>query len=279
MRTGFCLYFLPFVFNLFLVSSFFLSENLIAGDLDKYKIVHADAVSHGGVRQELSGNVVVEFGKIRLKASRMVYDSSKSELKAWGNVEIVDPSFKLFCSRLNYYIKKSEAVAWGDPRLIFIEEATDGKESKTILKGVQIRIFSKEQRVQVFEDVVLVKHKASSDESGAIEFRVQCESMESLRRVRRTTFKGKVMLETPTVGAASDKAIFDQLNSRFYLLGNSNAWNYSLSGDKVNSVEGGKIVYFLKEKKTVVIGNVMADVLPDVKTGERIIPLRIDEIK
>lgn len=256
-----------------------LVHPLSASEPDKYRIVQADAVSHGSVRQELSGNVIIEFGDIRLSAGRMVYNSAKKELKAWEDVKVIDPAFNLYCGRLNYSLKKNEAVAWGNPRLVFLEGKDQQKVSKTVLTGVQIWIFSKEQRVQVFEDVCISKYEAAgSDDRGAVEFRVRCTSMESLRRVRRTTFKGNVTLETPTVGATASKGIYDQLNSRFYLLGNSKAWNYSLSGDKVNSVEGDKIVYFLKEKKTVVIGNVVADVLPDVKTGERVIPHRVDNL-
>ena len=244
----------------------------------EYKIVHADAVSHGASRQELAGNVVVEFGDIRLSAGRMVYEPSKSQLQAWENVKIIDPSFSLYCSRLSYALKKGEAVAWGDPKLVFSEAKGQDMVARTVLTGVQIWIFSKEQRVQVFEDVVISRYEPSSDNSGNIEFRVQCESMEALRRVQRTTFKGSVILETPSVGAQSERAVYDQLNKRFYLLGNSKAWNYSLTGDRVNAVEGEKIVYFLKKKKTVVIGNVVADVKPDVKTGDRKIPARVDTL-
>lgn len=243
---------------------------------NNYKIIQADAVSHGASRQELSGNVIVEFGDIRLSAGRMVYTSLKRELNAWDEVKIIDPTFNLYCDRLNYSLQKNEAVAWGNPKLVFVE-GKEGKEiSKTVLTGVQIWIFTKEQRVQVFEDVCISKYGSSADDKAEVEFRVRCTSMESLRRVKRTTFKGEVSLETPTVGASAARGLFDQLNNRFYLLGDSKAWNYTLSGDKVNSVEGDKIVYFLKEKKTVVVGNVVADVLPDVKTGERVIPERID---
>lgn len=245
---------------------------LLANPENKYKIIKADAVSHGTSRQELSGNVVVEFGEIRLSAGRMVYTPAKKELNAWGDVKIIDPTFNLYCDRLNFSLGKNEAVAWGSPRLVFMEGKGNQKVSKTVLTGVQIWIFSKEQRVQVFEDVCISKYEASADDRAEVEFRVRCTSMEALRRVRRTTFKGQVRLETPTVGASSSRGIYDQLNNRFYLLGDSRAWNYSVSGEKVNSVEGDKIVYFLKEKKTVVIGNVVADVLPDVKTGERVIP-------
>jgi len=241
-----------------------------------FKVLHADAVSHGTNRQELVGNVIVEREGVRLQAGRMVYDTAAGVLDAWRDVEITDPSFRLTCTRLTFTTKEDEAVAWGDPTL-HQREDRDGHHFETTLTGVQIRLFTKDKRVQVLEDVVLTRTKVANDVR-VVELRVRCRSMDALSGAKRSTFQGGVAVVTPSVGASAERALYDQLADKFYLLGGAKAWNFDASGNKVNVIEGDKIVYFTKQKRTIVIGNVTADVEPDIKTGERAIPLQVSPV-
>ncbi len=241
-----------------------------------FKVLHADAVSHGDNRQELVGNVIIEREGIRLYAGRMVYTKSIGLLEAWRNVEIRDPSFNLKCARLTLKTKENEAVAWGNPLLTQKEKKND-KSNETTLTGVQVRIFSKEKRVQVLEDVVLTRYEIKGEKK-VVELRVRCRSMDALTAAKRSTFKGGITVETPQIGAGAERALYDQLSNKFYLIGAAKAWNFDSSGRKVNLIEGDKIVYFTREKRTVVIGNVTADVEPEIKTGERTIPVRMDPV-
>ena len=241
-----------------------------------FKVLHADAVSHGENRQELVGNVIIERDGIRLYAGRMVYTKDEGRLEAWRSVEIRDPSFNLKCSRLTLKTKENEAVAWGNPLLTQREDKSD-KRFETTLTGVQVRIFTKEKRVQVLEDVVLTRFEIKG-QNRKVELRVRCRSMDALTGAKRSTFKGGLSIETPQIGASAERALYDQMANKFYLIGVAKAWNFDSSGRKVNLIEGDKIVYFTKEKRTVVIGNVTADVEPEIKTGERNIPVRLDPV-
>jgi len=241
------------------------------------KIVSADTVRQERDAQELLGNVVLDRGGLRLSATRMRYSRKDGVLQAWDNVEIRDPEFVLLCDRLSFDIRNDEVVAWGAPRLIQREEKS-ARAFETELTGVQVRIFPKERRVQVLEQVVLSRYLLKQGKRNAVELRVRCRSLDLLSAARRSVFKGGVSIETPTIGATGDHALFDQLAGTFYILGRSEAWNYGDSGCRVNVVRGEKIVYFLEERRSVVIGGVTADVEPDVKTSARAIPMRVDPV-
>ena len=241
------------------------------------RIVSADRVRQDRDVQELFGSVVLERGELRLSAARMRYSRRDGILEAWDAVEIRDPDFLLECARLSFDIHKEEVVAWGDPRLIQ-REGTGARSFETELVGVQVRIFAKERRVQVLERVVLSRFLLDKGERASVELRVRCRVVDALTQARRSVFKGDVSIETPTIGAVGQRALFDQMAGTFYILGGAKAWNHDESGQAINVIRGEKIVYFLDDRRSVVIGGVTADVEPDVRTGSRVIPLRVDPV-
>ena len=242
------------------------------------RIIDADSMTQGPRYCNLAGNVVVARGQLRLSADRMRYDRQSGALEAWGAVEVFDPAFSLTCSRLTFSTRTDEAVAWGNPTLRQKEEEAGGRETfETELTGVQVRVFSRERRVQVLEDVALTRYKVVGGVR-VVDLRVRCRSLEALSMARKSSFKGGVAIETPLVGARGERAVFDQVSGKFYIIGRASAWNFDGSGRKINVVRGDKIVYFTREKRTVVIGNVTADVAPEKRTGERRIPVRVSPV-
>ena len=236
------------------------------------EIVHADAGTQGGTRRELVGNVQVRRGGMKLRADRVVYRPREEMLEAWGDVKLQDPVFRLSCRRLTLNGRSNEVVAWGAP--VLRQEELDGAGGRTVttLSGMQVRIFIDERRIQVFDEVELARSKEDGGKKN-VELRVRCKAVEALSGIKRSTFKGGVWLDTPSVGARAQRALYDRMAGRFYLPGGAEAWNYSTSGARTNVIEGDKIIYFIREKRTIVIGNVTADVEPDVKTGPRPLPL------
>lgn len=240
-----------------------------------FRIVAADTVRQGDPVYELVGGVVLEREGVRLGAQRMVYDRSSGRLEAWGGVEITDPTFALACDHLVLATREDEVVAWGGASLRQREDRGEGA-FETELTGVQIRLHPKEKRVQVLEDVVLTRFVVEGAERRSVDLRVRCRSLDALSGARQSTFKGDVVVESPTVGARGDRALFDQASGRFYVMGGARAWNFDEGGRPVNVVAGDKIVYVTGQRRTVVVGNVTADVRPDTRTGTRTIPLKPD---
>lgn len=263
-----------FVLALLKVSTFCFGDEL---QKDPFKVVHADAVSHGSNRQELLGDVIVERDEHELHAGRMVYSSESGLLEAWRNVAIKEEDLELECRRLSFSTRKDEAVAWGDAKL-HQKELRGRRRYLTTLSGVQIRLFTKEKRVQVLENVLLTRYLEEKN-GKSVELRVSCRALDALYSTMKSTFKGNVEVETSTVGARAQRAIFDQRSGKFYLLGNAQAWNFDASGNRINIITGDKIVYFTKEKRTVVIGNVTASVEPELQSTERKLPLSVDTIR
>ena len=76
-------------------------------------------------------------------------------------------------------------------------------------------------------------------------------------------------METPEMGARGERVFYHQLERKIYIVGMANAWNFDAKGKPINLITGNKIVHFLDEKRSVVLGGVTATVYPDKVTVRR----------
>ncbi len=216
----------------------------------------------------LSGNVRVKKDDTVLETDRMTYDRRTDTLTAEGTVRLTDPAFQISCRHLLFRVKEDRGTAWGDPKVIQTVIGKDGKKKSWVdLRAAQVKFFSLEKRISAFENVVLAQWEVGKHPYLSV--RIRCRSMDALMENRRSIFKGEVEVETPEMGARGERVFYHQLERKIYIVGSANAWNFDAKGKPINLIAGNKIVHFLDEKRSVVLGGVTATVYPDKVTVRR----------
>lgn len=242
------------------------------------RILSADVMplTKGAELFHLSGNVRVKKDETLLETDRMSYDRRTDTLTAEGTVRLVDPSFEISCRHLVFRVREDEGTAWGDPRVVQRMQGAEGRKGGWVdLRASQVKFFTLEKRIGAFERVVV--EQWDGGERPALAVRIRCRSMEALMENRRSVFKGGVELETPEMGARGERVFYHQLERKIYVVGNASAWNFDPRGAPINVITGNKIVHFLDEKRSVVLGGVTARVYPDEETARRPLSSESDE--
>ena len=121
--------------------------------------------------------------------------------------------------------------------------------------------------ISALEDVVLTQWELRPRPE--LILRIRCRSMDALMEGKRSMFKGNVRVSTPELGATGKRLYFHQVDRKFYVVGDARAWNFDEKGKRTNMIVGNKIVHFLDDRRSVVLGGVTAQVYPDKKTGRR----------
>lgn len=234
------------------------------------RILSADVMplTKGAEIFHLSGNVRVRKDDTLLETDRMSYDRRTDTLSAEGTVRLLDPAFEITCRHLLFRVEEDQGTAWGDPRVVQKLLAEKGTSKGWVdLRAAQVKFFSLEKRISAFENVVV--EQWDGGEHPTIAVRIRCRSMEALMENRRSVFKGGVEVETPEMGARGERVFYHQLERKIYVVGQASAWNFDGRGQAINVISGNKIVHFLDEKRSVVLGGVTARVFPDKETVRR----------
>jgi lipopolysaccharide assembly outer membrane protein LptD (OstA) len=211
----------------------------------------------------LKGNAVVEREDIQLSADEIFYNNDKKEAYATGNVKLNHVDFILESGQLRLYLKGNRyleqmmekdmvMIAQKHPKLT--EKMKENGQYSQIT-AVEIKFYKGSEKIEAFENVKMVQmmHDGlkSKEETVVLGDFMEYKSSDRLARV-----KGNVKLDSKDLGARGERLIYYQGQSKFYMIGDAHVFQYDAQGKVKDTISGNKILHFLKEKRTILMGNI-----------------------
>ena len=211
----------------------------------------------------LKGNAEVIRDGMSLKADKILYMEKKKEAFATGNVKLSNPDFILESGQIRVYLQGNETlknlgekdilvIAQKGPRLT--EQASETQLLNQV-SAVEIKFFKGQEKIEAMENVRLVQLRTDGLQLKE-EMVVTGGFLEYLHKQKKALVKKDVQLESKSLGGVGQRLIYYQKNDRFYLIDNAKVFEYNENGKRVNQIAGNKILHLLKERRTILMGNV-----------------------
>ena len=211
----------------------------------------------------LKGNAMVAREDITLHADKILYMEQKKEAFATGNVKLKSDDFILEAGQLRVYLQGNKTlkslheddvlvIAQKHPRLT---EKADETGKLNQVTAVEIKFFKGDERIEAFENVKLVQMSTDGLQVHE-EMVVTGKYMEYLHKRNKALVKGAVKLESKDLGGKGDRLIYYQKGAKFYLIGKASVYEYDKNGRATNEISGNRILHLIKEKRTILMGNV-----------------------
>ncbi len=204
---------------------------------------------------EVRGNVRVTRGAFSMSCDLLRYERKTDTALATGEVRASDGSYELTCRRLKYQVEKQLAIAWDDPVATRKTPAADGVEEQVELRGTQISLDLGNQRIEGLDRVELTRWLVRGGKRER-DVSVRGDEVEIDQVARSSLFRGHVAIESAAMAARSERAFLEEPLDRLTLIGSAEAWSPGPGGERRDEVSGAKILHFLKQKRSIVIGTV-----------------------
>ena len=246
--------------------SFFISCINICANEDNSRVETKalySFVNHKTGELVLKGNAEVIRDGMSLKADKILYMEKKKEAFATGNVRLSNPDFVLESGQIRVYLKGNKTlknlgekdiliIAQKGPRLT--EQASE-TEIVNQVSAVEIKFFKGQEKIEAMENVRMVQLKTDGVQLKE-EMIVTGGFLEYLHKQKKALVKKDVQLESKSLGGVGQRLIYYQKNDRFYLIDKAKVFEYDENGKPVNQIAGNKILHLLKERRTILMGNV-----------------------
>ena len=211
----------------------------------------------------LKGNAEVIREGMSLKADKILYMEQKKEAFATGNVRLSNPDFVLESGQIRVYLQGNETlkslgekdiliIAQKGPRLT--EKASAGQVVNQV-SAVEIKFFKGQEKIEAMENVRMVQMSTDGIQLKE-EMVVTGGFLEYLHKQKKALVKKDVLLESKSLGGVGQRLIYYQKNDRFYLIDRAKVFEYDENGKAINQIAGNKILHLLKERRTILMGNV-----------------------
>ncbi|MBI3893035.1 MAG: hypothetical protein HY303_16075 [Candidatus Wallbacteria bacterium] len=204
---------------------------------------------------EVQGNVKVTRGNFTLNCDKLHYDRKADAALATGEVKATDGTYVLTCRRLKYYAGKQVAIAWDDPLASSRSPLPGGAVELVELRATQITLEMADERMDGLDHVEVTRWLLQGDRRDK-DVTIRSREVEIDQVARTSLFRGDVEIDSPTVGARARRALLEEPLDRLTLIGEAEAWTPGPKGEKLDRVSGAKILHFLRQKRSIVIGTV-----------------------
>ncbi|MBI2945539.1 MAG: hypothetical protein HYY25_15200 [Candidatus Wallbacteria bacterium] len=195
-----------------------------------------------------------------LTSEKMLYQHKTRFLRATGGVVFEDSRYCVKSGVLEYDVGREWISAREGPtaRIIGAGSApgpggpSAGGEGATTISALVLSYDRMRQRVVAEGQVRTTVRPA--DRAGHT---VTSQELESYVADGRSVFKGDVKIDSLTLGARGDRAVFYERAERLYLFGRAQAWQVDGDGKAGRIVEGEQILHNLKTGRTVALRGVV----------------------
>jgi lipopolysaccharide export system protein LptA len=102
-----------------------------------------------------------------------------------------------------------------------------------------------------------------------LDFRALADALDFNLRTHRAVLKGKVTVESPTYNVEARRLVYDSVAGRFTAVGDATVVGFDSNGNVSSTVAGNKIVHFLKERRSMVLGGVSGEIDTGATGGRR----------
>ena len=190
-----------------------------------------------------------------IKADKMSFNRKRNTLTADGNAVASKPEVVVKAGHLEYWIDREAGTATENPKAVMMTPRTTSEdETRSDLVAKSIEMDFKHQILEGKEDVSL-QRLVKFEGDWEPDYKIRAKSVTSLYAKGRSTFKDDVKIEASKVGAEGDRAIFYQGTGKLYIIGHAKAWEFDDDHQKLNPIEGDKLLHDLHTNKTRVLGN------------------------
>ncbi len=218
----------------------------------------------------LKGNASIERDGVILRAEEIYYNEAKKEAFATNQTRLESKEFNLEAGQLKVYLPGNRTfsqmlendmvvIAQKAPRLTE-KPGPDGTYSQ--ITAVEIKFFKASEKVEAFENVRMLQLK-NEGLTVAEEMVVTGAYLEYLHKQKKALVKQDVKLTSKELGAEGQRLIYYQNDGRFYIVDDAKVFQYDENGKVKDTVAGNKILHILKEKRTILMGNVEGTLGPN----------------
>ena len=211
----------------------------------------------------LEGNAEVIRDGMSLKADKILYMEKKKEAFATGNVRLSNPDFILESGQIRVYLQGNETLEnFGEKDILIIAQkgprlTEQASETQLVnqVSAVEIKFFKGQEKIEAIENVRMVQMRTDGLQLKE-EMVVTGGFLEYLHKQKKALVKKDVQLESKSLGGVGQRLIYYQKNDRFYLIDKAKVFEYDENGKRVNQIAGNKILHLLKDRRTILMGNV-----------------------
>lgn len=198
-----------------------------------------------------------------VRADKMTFNRQRSTLSADGNAVASRPDLTVRAGHIEYFVDREAGTATENPKAVQMTPRTTSEdETRSDLTAKALEMDFKRQILEGKNDVQLERHVKIEGEWEK-DYTIRAEFVTSLYGKGRSTFKDNVDIDSSKVGALSDRAIFYQGRAKLYLIGHARAWEYDEDHQKLNPIEGEKILHDLRTGRSQVLGHVKTNMQED----------------
>ncbi|MDD2717445.1 MAG: LptA/OstA family protein [Candidatus Wallbacteria bacterium] len=266
---------IPFMFLCILTSFLLLAEVPDSGEVTVYGDIMEGYPD--GVRV-VKGNLKAVQGKQILTGDWGKYYEQTQIVEAYGQVKLDDPGYTLTCGMIMSFFSEKRGVAKQNPVVIEKVPLAEGtgeismvpiREKYMRLTAREITSYYEEDRMVANDNVIVEEHFFSNFQKPGkpeISSTLNCQSLEMFLKENKSIARGNVMMKSEDITAYGDEAVYYNDEDKLILTGNAKALQQIPGSGKQNQVSGEKIIYFMKDGRTVVLKG-RADVYPGNDAG------------